>query len=339
MKRAGNLIEGICDYDNMRLAFYKACRGRRAKPEVIRFHENLDDELWRLGQELRAGKVDWGEYFVFQVQDPKPRAIYAAPFRSHVGHHALLNICGPIFEKYQIDESCACRVGRGLDGAMRLAKKYAKKSKWYLQMDIRKYFNNIDHAVLNRSFAHRFKDPVVLQLLTSVLATYQTAAGKGVPIGNLTSQYFANHYLARCDRFIKERLRKKRYVRYMDDFVVWGDSKDELLEVRDAVQIFLKKELHLDLKYARLNRMQRGLTFLGYRIFPNRVGLSRRSRDRFRRKTKKLFERFYAGDCSEEELATRLEPMIDFVKRAGSFRFREKCLLESEWARPKARTV
>ena len=208
-------------------------------------------------------------------------------------------------------------MGRGLDGAMRLARKYAKQSKWYLQMDIRKYFNNIDHIVLTRSFARRFKDPVVFQLVASVLATYETAPQKGVPIGNLTSQYFANHYLAHCDRFIKE----------------------ELLRVRDAVRSFLKKELRLDLKYARLNQMERGLTFLGYRIFPNRVGLSRRSRNRFRRKTKKLFERLYAGGCSEEELATRLEPMIDFVKRAGSFRFRERCLLESEWARPKARTV
>ncbi|MDP6941142.1 MAG: RNA-directed DNA polymerase [Planctomycetota bacterium] len=334
MKRAGKLIEKIASYDNLRLAFHLACRGRRMKREVLNFRDNLDIELRALSKELLAGEVNWGEYFSFVVRDPKVRTIYAAPFRSHVAHHAMINVCGPVFERYQIEESYACRKGKGLDGALNRARRFARSSKWYLQMDIRKYFNSIDHQVLFALLERRFKDPIVLNLFSEILDTYHHTLGKGVPIGNLTSQYFANHYLAPCDHFLKEQLRQKKVVRYMDDFVVWSDCKDDLLKVREAVSEYLSEHLALDLKYARLNRMSKGLTFLGYRLFPNRIGLSRRTRDRFRRKSRKLVEEFHSGTISEQDLVAHLDPMLDFVRRGGSFRFRQRCLLELERANP-----
>ncbi len=339
MKRNGNLIEAIGAYDNLRLAFHLACRGRRMKPEVLGFRNCLDRELRSLSNELLAGEVDWGEYFSFTVRDPKVRTIYAAPFRSHVAHHAIINICGPIFERYQIEESYACRKGKGLDGALRRARRFSGNSKWFLQMDIRKYFNSMDHAILLGLLERRFKDPIVLKIFTSILGTYHHSPGKGVPIGNLTSQYFANHYLAPFDHFLKEHLRRKKVVRYMDDIVVWGDENEDLLEVRNTVAKYLSQELSLELKYSRLNRMKKGLTFLGYRLFPGRIGLSRRTRDRFRRKSRKLLAEFHAGVWSERAFVAHMDPMIDFVQRGGSFQFRQRCLLESERAHSEARTV
>jgi len=309
----------------MRWAFYKACRGRRAKPAVLAFRDQLASNLASLGEELQAGQVDWGEYFAFEVRDPKPRMIYAAPFRSHVAHHAILNVCGVHFERCQIYDSYACRKNKGLDGALRRAMKYGSRLKWYLQLDVRKYFDSVDQSTLLHSLERGFKDPVVLRLFETILQTYKVKPGKGLPIGNLTSQYFANHYLAAADHFLKEQLRQKSVVRYMDDIVIWGDSKEELLEVAAKVADFLAGKLQLDLKYARLNKMKQGLTFLGYRLFPHRLGLSRGTRDRFRSRSQKLLLAFEHGQISEEDVVARLEPMTDFVRRGGSFQFRARC--------------
>ena len=328
MKRAHHLIEAIADADNLRLAFYKACRGKRGKPDVLNFRDNLDAELTRLSSDLLAGECAWGPYHTFKVFDHKERTICAAPFRARVTQHAISNVCDPFFENYQVYDSYACRRGKGLDAALKRALSFSCVGDWYLKMDIRKYFDSIDHGVLRTLLSMRFKDRTVLRIFDSIIASYETSPGKGIPIGNLTSQYFANHYLAPLDHHIKENLRHHRYVRYMDDFVIWSGSKESLIATAKDVEGFLRERLKLKMKPVCLNACGRGMTFLGYRVFPNGAGLARRSRERFRSKALSYTRLFDEGIWDESELARHMEPLLSFVRRGASRAFRERVINE-----------
>jgi RNA-directed DNA polymerase len=328
MKRANNLIDAIADADNLRLAFYKACRGKRGKSDVLNFRDNLDDELMRLREELLKGECEWGPYHTFKVFDHKERTICAAPFRARVMQHAISNVCDPFFENYQVYDSYACRRGRGLDAALKRALSFSRAGDWYLKMDIKKYFDSIDHEVLRELLSMRFKDRTVLRIFDSIIASYETLPSKGIPIGNLTSQYFANHYLAPLDHHIKENLRYHRYVRYMDDFVIWSGTKESLIAARNEIEAFLSKRLKLQMKPVCLNACERGMTFLGYRVFPHGAGLARRSRERFRRKALIYTRLFDEERWDEAELARHMEPMLSFVRRGASRAFRERVINE-----------
>ena len=222
MKRAGHFIESIAEPANLRLAFWKAAKGKRAKADCRAFQAKLDTNLSTLRAQLLAGRVPVGEYHTFTIQDPKERTICAAAFCERVLHHALMNVCEPVLERAAIFDSYAGRKGKGQLAAVRRAESYARHYGWFLKMDIRKYFDSVDQCVLLELLARKSKDAAVQRMFGQILASYETAPGRGLPIGNLTSQHFANFYLDPLDRFVKERLRCRAYVRYMDDFVVWG---------------------------------------------------------------------------------------------------------------------
>ncbi len=317
MRRQNQLINQIASSDNVRAAYIKSCRGRRAKPEVLQYQHSLDSNLLHLQQELSAGQVDWGEYHAFHVNDPKPRTIHASSFKSRVAQHSIMNLCGQSFEDYQIFDSYACRKGKGLDAALARAISYSRAGDWHLQMDIKKYFNTISHHVLNDLLLRRFKERKVLNLFSTVLDSYHVLPGEGVPIGNLTSQFFANHYLGAFDHFVKEQLRAKRYVRYMDDFVIWSTDKRRLIEIHKEIIHYLGETLLLAAKPKILNRCSLGMTFLGFRVFPHGARLSRRTRDRFRRKSKKYIARYQNGEWGEADLARHMQPLTDFIMKGA----------------------
>ena len=207
-------------------------------------------------------------------------------------------------------------------------------------MDVRKYFDSVDHGVLRMLLRRRFKDPALLHLLEGVIDSHSTSPGRGLPIGNLTSQFFANHYLGLLDHHVKQMLACRRYVRYMDDFVVWDSAKDRLREVRDRIAGFLRDALHLELKPVCLNACSTGLSFLGYRVFFAHVRLAARSRKRFRHKITLYHGNFTSGRWSEEETARHVEPLLAFVRRAESNAFRRHALESIEGSCPKeARTA
>ncbi len=324
MKRAGNLTERIAEPDNLRLAFLKACRGKQTRADVLHFRSDTDRNLDRLRKELMEGNVNWGGYHSFQIYDPKQRTIHAPTFRARVAHHAMLNICEPVFESYQIHDSYACRKGRGLDPALKRAVEFSRSGEWFLKMDIRKYFDSIDHDILKQLLRRRFKDRILLRLFDSVIDTYQTAPGKGLPIGNLTSQFFANHYLALWDHHAKEGMGIRKYVRYMDDFVIWSSSRDALKSLRRQTAQYLSEPLLLEVNPECLNACNRGLPFLGYKVYPDGLRLSQRGRQRFRRKTKQYQRLYEAGIWDESDLARHMLPLLAFVKKGASRSFRER---------------
>lgn len=326
MYRQGDMMNAIAARGNLLLAFWKAQRGKRLRREVLAFRENLEAEVARLHRALLYGPLELGPYRMFRVFEPKERVICAVPFRDRVLHHALMNECAPIFEAYQIWDSYACRVGKGTHRAVERAQTFAQRGKHFLKFDIRKYFDSIDHGILLSQLFRRFKDARLLDVFAAIIGGYAHTPGKGIPIGNLTSQCFANHYLARFDHFVKETLRCRHYVRYMDDFVLWDDDRKQLCAWREEAGAFLRETLLLTPKTPSLNCSLLGMTFLGYRIFPRRITLAHRSRVRFKRKLAFAHGRLASGLWSEEETARHVEPLLSFVRHANTTAMRNRVL-------------
>lgn len=315
MKRAGNLYWKIAEIDNLELAFWKAQRGKSGKNEVKKFRENLHDNLLAVRNEFSTGNVTLGNYHYFTVYDPKERIICAADFRERVIQHAVVNICEPFFEKYQIFDSYACRKGKGVDACLARTQYFCRKFQWYLKLDIHKYFDSIDHKVLLNILNRRFKDPDLLNFFARLLDTYEVTPGCGLPIGNLLSQYFANLYLGLLDHELKDCLKVPGYVRYMDDFIIFTNSKDELKKIKSRIEEVANKILKLNLNQPLCNRTVHGIPFLSYRVIPGGLRLSQKSKARFLNKIK------LANQMQSAEHALSL---LAFINRADSFGFRKK---------------
>ena len=326
MKRAGYLYDEMADMDNLRLAYWKAKRGKGSKPDVLDFEANLDLNLVALREQLLSGNASVGSYHYFKVFDPKERQICAAVFSERVLHHALMNICHPFFERFQVFDSYASRIGKGTYKAIDRSKTFSQQYEWYLKLDVRKYFDSVCHQVLKGQLFRLFKDPHLLQVFNDIIDTYEVEKQRGVPIGNLTSQYFANHYLAIADHYVKEKLKIPAYVRYMDDMVLWHNNKTQLLEIGKKFEDFINNTLRLDLKLFCLNRSAKGLPFLGYILFPNRILLAQRSRSRFHKKLKQYERNYQKQYWNERDYQRCLIPLLAFTERADAGAFRRQVL-------------
>jgi len=324
MKRENNLIERIVDMDNLRLAFWKAQKSKAGKQDVEVFRKNLERNLLEIRTEIISGNVSVGNYKYFTIYDPKERMICAASFKERVLHHGLMNICHENFEKYQIETSFASRKGKGTYAGIYRALKYQKQNRWYLKLDVRKYFDSINHSVLKNLLARRFKEKKLLDIFSEIIDSYNTGEGKGLPIGNLTSQYFANHYLAVADHYIKEKLGVKSFVRYMDDVVIWENDKKKLMEIGSAFQSFIKNTLFLKLKTFCLNTNLSGLPFCGYRIFPEKILLNAISKKRFKVKCFSYYHKLINNEWSQTEFQAHMLPLLGFVKHAETEYLRRK---------------
>ncbi len=323
-------MNDIADPDNLRLAFWKARKGKEDKPEVIEFRKQLDANLFSLRNDMLNGSVEVGNYHYFTIHDPKERVICAAPFRQRVFHHAVMNICHPYFERFQIYDSYATRVNKGQYAALERAKLYSAKYQWFCKLDVRKYFDSIDHEVLYTKLQSKFKDPFILNLFHKIIKSYETAPSKGLPIGNLTSQYFANFYLAFADHFIKEKLQVSAYVRYMDDMVFWSNDKASLLAIVKQFNEFISNILKMNLKPYCINSLEKGLPFLGYVIFKDTVRLNKTSKKRFVRKMNLYYSNLENENWNQTQYARHVLPLIAFTKHADSVQLRRQVLCKME---------
>lgn len=328
MRRTANLFEQICTLENLRMAFRNASQGKRDQPVVQEFAGTLDTRLCEMLATIGNGSIALGRFHQFVIRDPKERIITAPCFEERVLHHAVINICEPVFDHWLIDDTFACRKGKGREAAVLRAASFSQRFAWFLKLDIRKYFDSISHATLQNLLKRRFKDSQLLELLDRVIHSFRGAIGVGLPIGSLTSQHFANFYLGWFDRFVKETLRVRGYVRYMDDIVIWHDDPSELKRIRSQCEKFLEDTLSLRLKPTILQRTRVGLDFLGCRIWPTHVDLSRRSKRRWQRRVAVLQRAARLHLISEQELQTRLSAATAFAKGAGakSWRFRQAVL-------------
>lgn len=290
MKRITNLYQQVYDLNNLLLAFYKAKKGKQYQKEVIDFEENLNDNLVKMSSQIKLGDFSTGNYTYFTIKDPKERVICAASFPERVYHHALMNIYHQAFDNYQIYHSYATRPNKGTHKALQYTYDCQKQGGWYVKMDVKKFFDTINHQTLKRYLENRFKERKALNAFCQIIDSYSVSKEKGLPIGNLTSQYFANFYLAHLDRYAKEVLCVKRYVRYMDDIVIWASSKKVIKQLCLKLDDFLNLELNQSFKPKIINKSPYPFNYLGFVI--NRKGIvpNKRNRQKFNTKIKKLYD-------------------------------------------------
>lgn len=328
MKRNGDLFAGVCRFDSLHRAFRRALKGSGRSEEACRFAFHLERRLFQLAGELEAETYRPAPYRYFRIFDPKERTISVAPFRDRVVHHALVAAVEPVFERAFIRDSYATRRGKGTHKAVRRAQAFLRRHRWYLKLDVAKYFDSIDHGVLLALVARKIKDPGILRLCGRIVANSDDsrglAAGKGLPIGNLTSQFLANVYLDPFDHFIKERLRVGGYLRYMDDMVLLADSRSELKRLYAVVAAFLAKHLQLALNpsVTLLNRTSHGLPFLGFRIFPNLVRIRPRNLRRMRERIALRSYQVRHGRIGENEFSHSLQSVFAHLAFADSLGLR-----------------
>lgn len=306
-KTYNNLFPQIYDFETLLAAYRRARRGKRDRHEVRRFEQDLEGNLIQLQNELIWGEYETGRYRCFMVEEPKRREVAALPFRDRVVQHALVSVTEPLWERRFIADSYACRPGRGTHRGADRAQAMLRQVKrqhgkvYALKADIAKYFASIDHGVLKQLLRRRIACRRTLALADSIIDSTDAGhrPGVGLPIGNLTSQLWANVYLHELDEFVKHGLRERHYVRYMDDFVVIHHDKAHLHQVRAQIEAFLADALRL-----RTNSKTqvfpvgaiggRALDFLGYRIWPTHRKLRKSSISRITR-TLRRFQRWYAA--------------------------------------------
>lgn len=325
MKRIGNLINQIADYDNIQLAFIKSCRGKQAKREVLLFRENYDENIRSIRRGILSGEIEIGDYNYFTIKDPKERIICAASFRERVLHHAIMNVCHDYFDRTLISDTYATRRGKGIYAALDKAVKGAARFQYIVKLDYRKYFDSIDHDILKEKLAHMFKDKMLLSLFGKIIDSYEITKGKGLPIGNLTSQYFANHYLSSVDHMMKEQMRVPIYIRYMDDILMMAQEKIQLKYYVNEMVEYSEGGLQLRLKSPIYRMSKVGMPFLGYHVKPYYLQLTGRSKRRFREKIVLCKERYDTGIYNENEYQQHLLPLLAFVRYAQCQGFRKSC--------------
>jgi len=327
MKRINNIYHQIYTWDNLLIAYYKAAKGKRKKREVKKYASELEKNIGDLQKQFITKELNVGNYSFFTIKEPKVRDICAAHFHERVMHHAIMNICEPFFDKFAIYDSYACRKNKGTLKAINRCQFFTRHHKWYLKMDIKKYFDSIDHNVVLQLLMHKIKDKSLLLIFKQIFDTYHILPGKGLPIGNLISQHIANYYLGFFDHWIKESLRIKGYLRFMDDFVVFGHTKQTLQDIHKQIQEYIWDKLKLTLKHTtQLNRSIKGVPFLGFRIFPGKITLTPNSKKRFIRKFIRYEKKLETGKWDEEEYLEHIRPLFDFVQCGDTLEFRKHVL-------------
>jgi RNA-directed DNA polymerase len=329
MKRYGNIFSQIYHFGTLYKAYNNARKGRRYRREILTFGYHLEKNLLCLQNELRNKTYKHGQYRNFVIHDAKKREIKAASFKDRVVHKAFYDTLEPLFDKSFIYDSYACRTNKGLYKAIGRLEGFINNSrnKYYLQCDISKYFKSIDHEVLLSLVEKKIKDPCVLWLVSEIVNSYsETVDGKkGIPIGNLTSQLFANIYLNDLDQFIKHNLGRKSYIRYMDDFLILGKEKKELRKALVEIKYFLGDKLKLMLHPSKilLAPLNKGVDFLGYRVFKEYKLLRKITVKRFIKRTKKQMADIEKGKVSIHDLNNSLQAFIAYAKHGNSWRLRK----------------
>jgi len=301
MHREKNLFVKIIAFDNLYRAFVGASHGKRDRPEVREFEYHLEPRLWEIRRRLEAGSYPWGAYRRFRITDPKNREIRAAPFGDRVVHHALFNVLDPIVRRGFIADTYACIPGRGTHLAVQRYRDFVRARAgcgYVLQCDIKSFFASVDHAVLQTLLVRRIGNARVLALVMSLITHGGERPGKGMPIGNLTSQLFANLYLDPLDHLVKETLRVRHYIRYMDDFLLLADDRDEARGRLRSIRAFLDERLCLALNPRRvaIAPLSCPRDFVGYiQHADGRSRVRRRSVRRLWRRLPVLEHRLAAG--------------------------------------------
>jgi retron-type reverse transcriptase len=341
MKRYGNLWDQVTAFENLLLASRKAQRSKRYRDNVLEFNYNLEDNLLQLQNELRSYSYNPGQYRTFEILDPKPRIISAAPYRDRVVHHALCHVIVPLIESTFVFDSYANRTGFGTHRALRRFTQFCRSSRYVLQCDIRKYFPCIDHEILKAQLRRKIKCAPTLWLIDRIIdnSNFQDSPlayfpgddlltpytrRKGLPIGNLTSQFFANVYLNSLDHFVKEQLGARKYLRYVDDFALFSDDRAFLQDAQTAISAYLETlRLSLHPIKTQLTETRLGANFVGFRVLDDRIRVRSDNLRRARSHMKHLLIRYQQNQISKSEVLTSLDSWKAHLNHGDTWRLQQ----------------
>ena len=327
MKRHKITLAEIADRNNLALALYRAARGKRDCYVVRCFLADMDTRLNQLAGDILDGRMPHGIFRSFTISDPKKRLIQAACFPDRIFHHAIMNQAGPVFERAMVAHTYACRPGKGVHRAVEQVQKNLRRFPWFVKIDISGYFAAINHARLLEVLSRRFKGQEILEQFERVVASYYDTPGRGLPIGSLTSQYFANYYLDGLDRLLGADPAVRAMVRYMDDIVWWCDTKQQARRVLAGVKAYLRHERDLAVKpEVQILRSAQGISYCGFRILPGIVRMSRRRKRRFLQRRLYWENLYQAGVIDAHRLQTAVSAVYAIAQGTDSLAWRRKNL-------------
>lgn len=349
-KRFNHLYDEVTSFENLYVAYRKAARGKRGQAPVATFEFDVEAALCRLQDELVAQTYRPGPYTSFYIRDPKHRLISAAPFRDRVVHHALCNVIEPLFERTFIGDSYANRVGKGTHAALDRAQAFSRRYPYVLQCDVEQFFPSIDLTLLRGILARKIADPQALWLVDQILAggagvlaheyemvyfpgddLFAVERPRGLPIGNLTSQFWANVYLNELDQFVKRELRCPAYLRYVDDFLLFADEKRALWAWKDAIQGFLAGlRLTIHARESTVYPVSTGIPFLGFRVYSDHRRLKRRNGVAFARRLRLWRRQIARGELSPAELSLRVQGWVAHAAHGNTWGLRRALLCSTQ---------
>lgn len=334
----------LCSFENLLLAFLRARQNKANKYYVIKFEQTLEENLLKLQHELLTQTYQPKPLKTFIIRDPKTRKISKSRFRDRVVHHALINVIGDIFEKSFIYDSHANQIGKGtlkaierFDFFKRKVSKNGTQPCYVLKADIKHYFEEINHEILLSIIGKKIKDDKILWLIDKILknnaVTSEGGANalfnkKGMPLGNYTSQFFANVYLNDLDQFVKNELKVKHYIRYVDDFVMLHNSKSQLADYMEKINIFLQESLGLMLHpfKSKILNLEEGVPFLGFKIFLHHKTLRNTNIRKFQSKLRELKVLYREKQLNREQVVECLEGWMAYAKQGNTYKYRRNLL-------------
>lgn len=345
MKTYANLFPKIISWMNLYEAYRKARKGKRGKSPAASFEFDLEENLLNLHEELADKSYQPGAYHSFFIHEPKRRLISAAPFRDRVVHHALCNLIEPIFERSFIEDSYANRAGKGTHRALDRCQQYSRRFRYVLQCDLQQFFPSIDHAILRGILAGKLRDDDTLWLIDQILDSGRGVLSqqydmrwfpgddllavnrpRGLPIGNLTSQFWANCYLNPFDHFVKRELRCRGYVRYVDDFLLFADDKAILWDWLAQIESRLAAYRLIIHPGAQPRPVTEGIPFLGFVVYPTHRRLKRRKVTHYRRKIRRLVQAYHDGSAAQEQVQASVRGWINHVRYGDTWHLRQAVL-------------
>jgi RNA-directed DNA polymerase len=351
------MYQTLTSWDNLLLAYRKASKGKRGQPNVATFEHRLEEHLIQLQEELQGRVYQPGPYTSFYIHEPKRRLISAAPFRDRVVHHALCNLIEPIFERSFIADSYANRVGKGTHRALNRCQQLARRYPYVLQADVEQFFPAVDHAILWEILACKIEHPDVLQLVALILASGQGVLAdmyemrwfpgddllaahrpRGLPIGNLTSQFWANCCLNPFDHFVKRELHCQGYLRYVDDLLFFADNKRILWGWHEAI-IERLATLRLTIHPGCQPRpVTEGISFLGFITYPDHRRLKRRKGVHYRRRLQRLIAAYEAGEIPLERVTRSVQGWANHVRYGNTIGLRKAVISQARIGVPSPST-
>jgi RNA-directed DNA polymerase len=346
VKTYKNLYPRICSWETLEIAYRRARKGKRRKRPVADFEYAWESHLLRLQEELSTKSYRPGAYHSFHIHEPKKRLISAAPFRDRVVHHALCLVIEPIFERRFIHDSYANRVGKGTHRALDRCTYFARRHRYVLQCDVVQHFPSIDHAILRSILAKHIACPDTLWLIDQILASgvgilseeYEmqwfpgddllaATRPRGLPIGNLTSQFWSNCYLNPLDHFIKRELKCPAYLRYVDDTLLFADDKETLYGWgAELIDYLATLRLTIHTQRAQPRPVGEGIPFLGFVIDPDHRRVKSRKVVAYRRRLKKLWRAYQGGEIEQADVVASLRGWLAHISYGDAWALAEQIL-------------